>query len=229
MLLAVPSRAVIAADFGCFDILDLFKGTHVDVHRPESCKQCGHERCIDRCREDECVKGEAKLYKTCIHHEYVAVPEVRYKWEMKCITKEVPCDYCKTVCKDREVEHTYQVEHWQKVCDDGCCQTHCKSCECKCEKLECKECETKPGKTTVKVHYWSYVKVPYTVYRQVEKEVCVKQPYCEKVDVCVTRYVPCCEHCGGKGCPLCRRHDDSAGASAEGSVVSPLPPPCQQQ
>ena len=55
----------------------------------------------------------------------------------------------------------------------------------------------------MKVHYWSYVKVPYTVYRQVAQEVCVKQPRCEKVDVAVTRYV--CEYCGGKGCKHCQR------------------------
>ena len=49
---------------------------------------------------------------------------------------------------------------------------------------------------------WTCVKVPYTVYRQVEKEVGVKQPCYEKVEVQVTRHV--CENCGGLGCHFCQ-------------------------
>ena len=44
--------------------------------------------------------------------------------------------------------------------------------------------------------------MPYTVYRQVEKEVGVKQPCYEKVEVPVMRHV--CEHCGGLGCEFCK-------------------------
>jgi hypothetical protein len=107
------------------------------------------------------------------------------------------------VCKTTEVDHQYQIEHWEKEslpCGD---ERYCKTCETKTEKLPVvSDCETKPGKTTIKVHYWTCVKVPYTVYRQVEKEVGVKQPYCEKVEVPICRHV--CEHCGGLGCEFCK-------------------------
>jgi len=172
------------------------------VHAPDSCEQCGHEGCVERTKVEDCVVGEKKVYKTTIHHEYVSIPEVRYRWQMKYITKEIPADTCKTVCEDEDVEHHYEVEHWEKKelpCGD---ELHCKTCVPQCEKLQVKKCKTEPGKTTVKVHYWSCVKVPYTVYRQVEKEVCVTQPRCEKVEVPVTRYV--CKHCGGIGCKFCK-------------------------
>ncbi len=210
MLLAAFSRSALAGDLGWLNVTNWFKGTKVDVHRPEASKQCGHEGCIERVPCEECVTGEKKEWKTTIHHEYVAIPEVRYRWEMKWITKEIPCESgCIPVCKDRPVEHEYESEHWEKY-QSGCCELHCKTCEPKTEKLDCKECESKPGKTTVKVHYWSCVKVPYTVYRQVEKEVCVKQPRYEKVEVPITRYV--CEHCGGLGCKHCCRDGEAAVA-----------------
>ncbi|MGO8753063.1 MAG: hypothetical protein ACLQNE_44540 [Thermoguttaceae bacterium] len=195
------SRTGFAGDLGWLDITHLFQGTHVDVHCPESDKQCGHERCVTRAPVQDCVVGEKKVYKTSIHCEHVAIPETRYKWEWKCIEKEVPAEYCKTVCEPQKVDHCYQSEHWEKQ-DLGCAEVYCKSCQTKLEKVPCMTCKTEPGKTTVKVHYWSFVRVPYTVYRQVEREICVKQPRYEKVEIPVTRYVAC-EHCGGKGCEHC--------------------------
>jgi hypothetical protein len=120
---------------------------------------------------------------------------------MKCIKKEIPCETCKTVCEDQDCIHPYQVEHWEKQ-QTGCSELHCKTCQTETEKLATKTCKEVPGKTTIKLHYWSCVKVPYTTYRQVKQEVCVKQPRHEKVEVPVTRFV--CEHCGGLGCGFCK-------------------------
>jgi hypothetical protein len=202
VLLASCSGRLLAVDLGWLDFTKLLPGTPVDVHCPEACNNCGHEGCVERAPVQDCVTGEKKVYKTSIHKEYVSVPEVRYKWQMVCVEKEIPAEYCKTVCEPRDVEHCYQTERWQKQ-DLGCgVELHCKTCDAKTEKLPVQECKTEKGKTTTKVCYWSFVKVPYTVYRQVEKEVCVKQPCYEKVCVPVTRYV--CEHCNGKGCPYCQ-------------------------
>ena len=88
------------------------------------------------------------------------------------------------------------------------------------------DCQTEPGKTTIKVHYLSCVKEPYTVYRQVEKEVGVKQPCYERVDVPITRHV--CEHCGGLGCEFGQQCPDCAGSSSGGVPTSnELPVPTE--
>ena len=178
------------------------KGTPVDLH-PHDCDHCGNaggEMCIERVPVKECVKGKKKVYHTSIRYEYVSVPETRYRWKKKWITKEVPCDYCKPTCKDDKTDHCFGAERWDKH-DLGCGKLHCKSIEPKIEKLPTKQCESKPGKTTVKVHYWSCVKEPYTVYRQVRKPVCVKQPRYIHVKVPITRYE--CKHCEGAGCDKC--------------------------
>ena len=204
----MPVKTLLADCPAWLESLNPFRGTPVDVHCPASCDNCGHEVCVDREKVEECVVGEKKIYKTSVHKEYVAIPEVRYKWEMKCVTKEVPCDYCKPVCKTEEVDHQYQAEHWDK--EELPCggERYCKTCETKTEKLPVVDgCHTEPGKTTVKVHIWTCVRVPYTVYRQVEKEVGVKQPCYEKAEVQVCRHV--CEHCGGLGCNFCKGNSDS--------------------
>jgi hypothetical protein len=201
----IPSPSLIAGDWSWLNVSHLWKGTPVDVHMAESCEQCGHEGCIERTPVEDCVVGKKKEFKTSVRYQYVSIPEVRYRWQMKCITKEIPCDTCKTVCEINDVDHPYQVEHWEKQ-PTACGELHCKTCETKIEKLPAVTgCKEEPAKTTIKVHYWSCVKVPYTVYRQVRQEVCVKQPRDEKVEVPVTRYV--CEHCGGLGCGFCKRHD----------------------
>jgi hypothetical protein len=189
---ATNSRVAHAGDWGWLDFSHHCKGTPLDVHLPESEHQCCHEGCIERTPVQDCVHGEKEVFKTSIRYEYVSIPEVKYRWQMKCITKEIPCDACKTVCETKEVEHLYEAERWDKQ-QTGCSELHCKTCETKCEKLDTKICKTEPGKTTIKVHYWSCVKVPYTVYRQVRQEVCVKARCHEKVEVPVTRYV--CENC----------------------------------
>jgi hypothetical protein len=199
--IVMPSRVLLAADWSWLNVTHWWKGTPVDVHMPESDKQCGHEGCIERTPVTEKMPGKKKNYKIRVRYEYLSVPETRYRWQMKCITKEIPCDGCMPVCKDEETEHPYAVERWDKQ-QLQCSQLHCKTCEPQTEKVPVKKCEVVPGKTTIKVHYWSCVKVPYTVYRQVKQEVCVKHPCYETVEVPVTRYV--CKHCGGVGCKLCK-------------------------
>ena len=203
ILVAASARTLFADCPPWLEALNPFRGTPVDVHCPADCDNCGHEVCVDRKKVEECVVGEKKLYKTSVRKEYVAIPETRYKWEMKCVTREIPCDYCKPVCKTEEVDHQYQAEHWEKQELPCGGERYCKTCETKTEKLpEVNSCHTEPGKTTVKVHIWTCVKVPYTVYRQVEQEVGVKQPYHEKAEVEVCRHV--CENCGGLGCSSCK-------------------------
>ena len=201
--LATPVCSLFAGGPGCIEALNPFRGTPLDVHPPAACDNCGHEVCVDRDKVEDCAVGEKKCYKSSVRKEYVSILEVRYKWEMKCVTKEIPCTCCQPVCKTEQVDHQYQVEHWEKQQLPCGAERYCKTCETKTEKLPVvKDCETKPGKTTIKVHVWTCVKVPYTVYRQVEKEVGVKQPCYEKVEVQVTRHV--CEHCGGLGCQFCK-------------------------
>jgi hypothetical protein len=200
--IAFQSRVLVAGDWGWLNVTHLWKGTPVDVHKAESCEQCGHEGCIERTPVDDCVVGKKKEFKTTVRYEYVSIPETRYRWQMKCIHKEIPCDTCKTVCEIQDLDHPYEAERWDKQPTE-CGELHCKTCEPKIERLPVVTgCKTEPAKTTIKVHYWSCVKVPYIVYRQVKKEVCVKQPCYEKVDVPVTRYV--CDHCGGLGCGFCK-------------------------
>jgi hypothetical protein len=211
------------------EALNPFAGTPVDVHSPTACETCCPGVCIDREKVEDCVCGEKKLYKTSVHKEYVAIPEVRYRWEMKCVTKEIPCDFCKPVCKSEDVDHQYQVEHWEK--QDLPCggEQYCKSCETQTEKLPMVNgCHTEPGKTTVTVHYLSCVKVPYTVYRQVEKEVGVKQPCYELVSVPVTRHVCCCRE--GMSCESCQQgpvlpNSASGGEPPQSELPTPEQPP----
>ena len=193
------------ASAGCpswLEALNPFRGTPTDIHPPAACDNCGHELCINRSCEQVCVEGKKKCYKSSIHKEYVSIPETRYKWEMKCIEKEVPCECCMPVCKTEQVDHHYEVEHWEKKTLPCGTEQYCKTCEPKTEQLPVvHDCQTVPGKTTIKVHVWTCVQVPYTVYRQVEKEVGVKQPCYEKVDVTVPRAV--CECSGGyDSCPV---------------------------
>jgi hypothetical protein len=200
--LAFPLK-MLAGGPSWLDALNPFRGTPVDVHHPDACENCGHEGSVERAKIEECVVGEKKVYTTSIHKEYVSIPEVRYRYVMKCIVQEVPADYCKTVPKIENVDHQFQAEQWCKdvaPCGD---ELLTKRCVTQTEKLPVATgCDTKPGKTTVKVHVWTCVKEAYTVYRQVEKEVAVKQPHYEKCEVKITRHE--CTHCGGLGCEFCK-------------------------
>ena len=191
-----------------FRLSGLFSKSGVDV-KSYKCDECGRihgpdVECIDRVPVQECVTGKKKVYDSKIRYEYVSIPEVRYRWKNKWVTKEIPCEYCKPVCKTKECEACYGAERWDK--EKTCCSTrHCKSIEHKTEKQTCKYCGSEPGQTTVKVRYKTCVKEPYTVYRRVKRPVCVKQPRYEKVVVPITRHrcnsVKCqgCRFCNGDG------------------------------
>lgn len=189
-----------------------FGKSSVDVSSYE-CDHCGqiHEagvECIERIPVSECVKGKKTVYDCKVRYEYVSVPEVRYRWKMKWVTKEIPCEGYKPVCKSEDGQRCYGAERWDEYCAD-CGEVHCKSIEHKTENAPCKYCDCEPGQTTIKVRYKTCVKEPYTVYRQIKRPVCVKQPRFEKVEVTITRHkcrsyeCDTCEDCDGAGCASC--------------------------
>lgn len=187
-----------------FNLINMLTGKSVDLKSHE-CDKCGRvhdaeEHCIERYPVEDCVVGKKKVFDSKIRYEWVSIPETRYHWKKKCITKEIPCPYCKPVCKTEDGQRCVGKEVWEKYCDE-CGELHCKHIAPVLEKASTKRCDHEPGETTIKVKYWSCVKVPYVVYRQVKRPVCVKQPRYEKVEVAITRYV--CEHCQGTGCTYC--------------------------
>jgi len=135
----------------------------------------------------DCVIGKKKLFRSWVCDEYVVVAEVRYRWETKCITKEIPADFEEPVCNSEDCEAGHNVEAWESEAV-GECKIHCKSAKTESENVPIKRIDSAPGKTTIKVCYKSCVKVPYTVYRQIKRPICVKQPCHESVEVPVTRY-----------------------------------------
>ena len=165
--------------------------------------------CIERVPVRECVTGLKKVYDCKIRYEYVSIPEVRYRWVKRWVTREIPCDYCKPVCKTQDGQNCFGQERWdkqKKVCGTT---LHCRSIEQKLEKADCKYCGRAPGETTIKVRYKTCVKEPYTVYRRVKRPICVKQPRYEKVKVWITRHecrtsnCQSCQSCDGAGCQSC--------------------------
>ncbi len=233
-VLAASSAALPAAELPLANLALLLKGTPVDVPCPGSCEQCKKEFCIERVPVKKCVKGKKKVYDCKVRYQYVSIPETRYRWVNKCITKDIPACYCKPVCKTKEGSRSYQSEKWEKegfqTCS-GCGGLYCKYCENKTEKAPCKYCDSKPGKTTIRVCYKSCIKQPYTVYRRVKQPVCVKKPRYERVRVSITNYK--CRHCNGGGCDNCGDPDCDAssceyagewGGEDFSSEMPPLPP-----
>lgn len=195
-----------------FRLTGLFSKSRVDL-RSYECDECGQDHgpnveCIVRVPVTEIVTGKKKVYKSKIRYEYVSIPEVRYRWKKKWVTKEIDSEYDKPVCKSEDGKHCYGTERWDAD-DIGGSKLHCRTIEPQFEKVVCKYCDYEPGKTTIKVRYKTCVKEPYTVYRQVKRQVCVKQPCYEKVEVPITRHECCsvehetCEKCGGAGCSVC--------------------------
>lgn len=178
-----------------FNLIDFLRGEDAAV-KSDACGECGHthgedQHCITRYPVEDCVVGKKKVFDSKVKYEWVSVPETRYHWKKKLITKEIPAPYCKPVCETEDSQRCAELETWDKHCDK-CGELHCKHTDSVLENAETKHVEHEKGETTIKVKYWSCVKVPYTVYRQVKKPVCVKQPRYEKVEVSVTRYV--CRH-----------------------------------
>ncbi len=203
---AISTKPVFAGSPSKF--INWLAGKGVDVHQYDDGECPPDTVCVERKPVEECVVGKKLLYKSKIRYEWVSIPETRYRWKTMCITKEIDCPYCKPVCKTEESQNSFGVEKWEKSAVTDACQSDCEAGELHCknivpqvEKTECKHCGREPGETVVKAKVWSCVRVPYTVYRRVKKPVCVKQPYHEKVEVKVTRYV--CTSCGGIGCGKC--------------------------
>lgn len=215
-LLAVPEKMVTAADPGGwrfpFRLTGWGKAGSVDL-KTYKCDECGQVhgadfKCIERVPIQECVVGKKKVFDSTIRYEYVSIPEVRYRWKTKWVTREIPCEYCKPVCKTEDGQNCYGTEKWASE-DAACSKLHCRIIQPQLEKAPCKYCECEPGETTVKVRYKTCVKEPYTVYRQVKRPICVKLPRYEKVEVPITRHecrdLKCqtCKSCAGAGCASC--------------------------
>lgn len=166
--------------------------TGVDVRSYEVCPDCGqmHDpavECVQRAPVDDCVVGKKKMFNSSIRYEYVVIPEVRYRWRTKWITREVPADFDEPICNTEDKEATHNVESWTAE-DNGVCKLYSKSAVPEPETVASKQLDTQPGKTTIRVRYKSCVKIPYTVYRQIKRPIAIKQPCTEKVEVPVTRY-----------------------------------------
>jgi len=197
MLLLLCPAVLMAGELVVAPVVNLRHGTKVEMHRPQSNNQCTHETCISRTAVHECVPGKKLVYATDKRCEYVTIAETHYRFKKRLITKKVPADYCKTVCKDEDTTRCHMTEKWDSS-GGTCGQVHCKSCVPESEKVACKKSSCEPGKTYIKVHYWTCVKEPYTVYRQIRRPICVKKPRYEHVQVPITRYV--CDHCNQGGC-----------------------------
>ena len=200
-MLLLPPQKTFALELPWSNLGCMLKHSPVDVPCPQSCDQCSGEFCIQRVPVTECVKGKKLVYDAKIRYEYVTIPETRYRFVTRCITKEVKCPACVPTCETTDVCRCYESEQWTTDhlgCGSG--QLHCRKCEKKVEKYPCKKCGRKPGEAVVKVHVRECIKEPYVVYRQVKRPVCIKQPRHERTTVKVTRYV--CKNCGGcdQGC-----------------------------
>ncbi len=202
-ILLLPHQDAFAGELPWSRLGGMLKSTPVDVPCPQSCDQCTGEFCIQRVPVTECVVGKKLVYDIKKTYEYVTIPETRYRFVTRHVTKEVECPYCMPTCETTEVDRCYKSEQWTSD-DTGCGKLHCRSCTTKFEKYPCKHCGRKPGQTVVKVRVKECVKEAYTVYRQVKRPVCIKQPRYERTEVSVTRYV-CkdCNQCGGQGCDSC--------------------------
>lgn len=193
-----PSSAV---ELPWSNLAGLMHSTPVDVICPPgSCDTCKKEFCINRVPVTKCETGKKLVYDVEKRYEYVTIPETRYRFVTRHVTKEVKCSYCMPYCEAYEVDHCYKSEQWNSH-ESGCGDVHCKSCVTRTEKLTCQHCGRKPGETIVKVRVKECIKEPYVVYRQVRRQVCVKRPRYEHVEVPVTRYV--CKDCASGGCGQC--------------------------
>ncbi len=201
VLLVTSARPSAADELAWSRLAGLVGSTPVDLIRPPgSCDTCKKEFCIQRVPVTECVPGKKLVYDVKKRYEYVTIPETRYRYVTRHVTKEVKCSYCVPYCETKEVDHRYESEQWDSQ-ETGCGELHCKTCVTKTEKLPCKHCSRKPGETIVKARVKECVKEPYIVYRQVKREICVKLPRYENVKVSVTRYV--CKDCNVKSCGSC--------------------------
>jgi hypothetical protein len=197
-----------------FRMSSFFSKHGTDV-RTYTCDECGQQHppdmeCTQRVAISDCIVGRKRVYDCEVRCEYVSVPEVRYRLKTIWVTKEIPAPGCYPVCKITDGQNCYGEEHWDDYNKGTVCETHCRSIEPKVEKVDCKQCQFEKGETTIKVRYKTCVKVPYTVYRRVKRQVCVKIPCDEEVDVQIIRHEchdpDCkgCSSCNGAACSNCR-------------------------
>lgn len=200
---------------GRFSLINYFKRKGIDLEEHQ-CDSCGRsltqgEICIKRIPVTECLVGKKEVFNSSVRYEWVSIPETRYHFKDVLITKEIPCPYCMPVCEFKDGQRCVGKEKWKKhgggTSECGkCSELHCKHIEPVLEKTEKVCLKHEKGETTIKVKYYSCVKVPYTVYRRVKKPICVKEPCYEKVKVKITRYI--CQDCSegqgdGNSCPNC--------------------------
>lgn len=131
---AVVSPTQVAAH--PFGFISRFLPLGVDVH-PHECDKCGRVHdpdgpCIERQAVTVCVVGKKEVFKSRIRYEYVSVPETRYYWKKVCLTKEIPCPYCKPVCKTEDCLHCFGREYWEESCK-RCGNSRCNGVDPCCE------------------------------------------------------------------------------------------------
>ena len=90
---ATHERTLFASGPECLEALNPFRGTPVDVHCSTACDTCGHEFCIDRKKVEECVTGEKEALQDLGPQGIRLHSGSPLPVEMKCVTKEIPCDY----------------------------------------------------------------------------------------------------------------------------------------
>lgn len=163
-----------------------------------------HESTVTRTPVDKCIHGKKEVDNVKIRCEYETVPETRYRYVRRLVCKEIPSSGCKTVCTDKGGTTSITTQQWNDSSKGkadgkkGGATVHCSDCVDQDQSTSCISCDSSKGKTTTKVHYWTCVKEPYTVYHQIKREVAVNQPHYEHVKVPITKYV--CDHCNQAGC-----------------------------
>ncbi|MFV1965055.1 MAG: hypothetical protein ACC628_06500 [Pirellulaceae bacterium] len=145
--------------------------------------------CIALASVDDQVVGKKQVYDSSVRHEWVTVPETKYRWKKRLVTKEIPCEYHKPLCETTQAKQVVVRETWRQEDFRGG-ELHWKIQDPQQESIPVKQCKHEPGETTIKVRYWTTVKEPYTVYRQIKRPVCIIQPRNEPATVTVTRQIP---------------------------------------
>ena len=64
------------------------------------------------CNFDSCVKGKKLVFDAKMRYECVTIPETRYRFVTRRITKEVTCPACVPTCETTDVCRCYESEKW---------------------------------------------------------------------------------------------------------------------
>lgn len=171
-----------------------FRWPALGIPRSVDCNACGHPHahgaaCVVLASVDDQVIGKKRVDDSSIRYEWATVPETQYRWKKRLVTKEISCEYCKPFCETTQAEQVVVREKWQQEDFPGG-EIHCRVQDLQQEAIPVTQCKHEPGETTIKVRFWTTVKEPFTVYRQVKRPVCVKQTRREPATVTVTRQIP---------------------------------------